>query len=148
MPSRKRNKGRARRAKQAARCSHGQSSGTIVEVDNLIFEFKAALDDCLEGSPSPYGAFQTVMNRLDKRSFGSWFNFDGPKKDYLLESLLSLGTALLLKEGILSLRGYPTASSHYTGLAAVVASAYLERNELDEGYLKRKLNDLCFGGQV
>ena len=89
-----------------------------------------------------------MMNRLDKRSFDSWFNFDGPKKDYLLESLLSLGTALLLKEGILSLRGYPTASSHYTGLAAVVASAYLERNELDEGYLKRKLNDLCFGGQV
>ena len=29
-----------------------------------------------------------------------------------------------------------------------MASAYLERNELDKGYLKRKLNDLCFGGQV
>ena len=113
-----------------------------------MFEFKAALDYCLEGSPTPYGAFQTVMNRLDKRSLNSWFDFDGTKKDYLLASLLSLGTDLLLKEGILSLRGYPTASSYYTGLAAVVASAYLERNELEEDFLKRKLNDLCFGGQV
>ena len=152
MPSRKRNKGRARRAKLAARCSHGKPTDTIVDVDNVMFEFKVALDSCLEDSSSPYGAYKTAMDRMmskNKRLSDSWFAFEGTKKDYLLLSLLSLGTSLLLKEGIVSLRGYPTASSYYTGLAAVVASAYLELNELDEvSVLERKLNDLCFGGQV
>jgi len=151
MPSRKRNKGRARRAKQAARCSHGKPPpGNNVEVDNMMFEFKVALDNCLEDSPSPYGAYQTLINRMvakDKRSLDIWFDFEGEDRDYLLLSLLSLGPALLLKEGIVRLKGHPSASSYYTGLAAVVASAYLERNEEDL-VMERRFQDLCFGGQV
>ena len=116
-----------------------------------MFEFKAALENCLEDSTSPYDAYQTAKDRMmakDKRLSDLWFAFEGTKRDCLLAALLSLGTDLLLKEGIVSLRGYPTASSYYTGLAAVVASAHLVRDELDEDYLRRKLNDLCFGGQV
>ena len=100
-----------------------------------MFEFKVALDNCLEDSSSPYDAYQTAMDRMmskDNRLLDNWFDFEGTKRDCLLSALLSLGTDLLLKEGIVSLRGYPTASSYYTGLAAVVASAHLVRDELDE----------------
>lgn len=162
MPSRKKQRGKARRVKAASRCTHGcplhqmpiplkdsmpnsrESSTTMM----LVLDFKEALQSVIDLSFSDANDANTRIMGIfsEKNLYEAWF--EETRRDTLLSSLVSIGTDFLLKDCTFAEEN-EQRYTRYTAMAGATASIILslEHNDAVISHVERKRRDFFFGGQ-
>ena len=159
MPSRKKQRGKARRVKAASRCTHGCSTDSLPNSREssttmmLVLDFKEALQNVIDLSSDPNDANSKIMDIFsEKNLYEAWF--EEARRDTLLSSLVSIGTDFLLKDCTVAedkeQRHTRTLRyTRYTAMAGATASVILslEHNDAVISDVERKRRDFFFGGQ-